>query len=152
MKDFIAFILLISAGFIIGQAFNLNKNEKTNTIENHSIDDRIVENRERGNRESDKDNQLREGTVTAYTSRPEETDSSPYTTADGTNLSQTYSCVVANNVLPFGTKVEIEGIGVCEVHDRGAKRHGGNWFDVYMGNDLKRAKEFGKRNMKYRIL
>lgn len=89
---------------------------------------------------------------TAYTSKAAQTDSSPYITADGTNLKKEFGCVVAHNSLPFGTKVEIEGIGTCEVHDRGAARHGESWFDVYMGNDDQRAIEFGKKELEYKIL
>jgi 3D (Asp-Asp-Asp) domain-containing protein len=90
--------------------------------------------------------------VTAYTSRVEETDSSPYTTASGVNLKERFDCIVAHNSLPFGTKVAIDDIGVCEVQDRGAKRNGANWFDVYFGNDVVRALEFGKRQLAFRVI
>ena len=39
---------------------------------------------------------------------------------------------VANNVLPLGTKVYIEGIGYRTVEDRGASWHQRNWFDEYL--------------------
>ena len=91
-------------------------------------------------------------TVTAYTSRVQETDSSPYITASGVNLKKRFDCIVAHNSLPFGTRVAIDDIGVCEVQDRGASRNGGNWFDVYFGNDLKRALEFGKRELVFRVI
>jgi 3D (Asp-Asp-Asp) domain-containing protein len=91
-------------------------------------------------------------TVTAYTSRVRETDSSPYITASGINLKERFDCIVAHNSLPFGTKVAIDDIGVCEVQDRGASRNGGNWFDVYFGNDVKRAIEFGKRKLSFRVI
>lgn len=38
----------------------------------------------------------------------------------------------ANNVLPSGTKIYIEGIGYRTVHDTGAEWHQSNWVDVYM--------------------
>ena len=38
----------------------------------------------------------------------------------------------ANNVLPSGTKIYIEGIGYRTVHDTGATWHRSNWVDVYM--------------------
>ena len=38
----------------------------------------------------------------------------------------------ANNVLPLGTKVYIEGIGYRTVEDRGASWHQRNWFDEYL--------------------
>ena len=90
--------------------------------------------------------------VTAYTSRVHETDSSPYITASGVNLKKRFDCIVAHNSLPFGTKVNIDDVGVCEVQDRGASRNGKNWFDVYFGNDVKRALEFGKRKLAFRVL
>ena len=40
----------------------------------------------------------------------------------------------ANNVLPSGTKIYIEGIGYRTVHDTGATWHRSNWVDVYMGD------------------
>lgn len=40
----------------------------------------------------------------------------------------------ANNVLPNGTKIYIEGIGERTVHDTGATWHQANWVDVYMGD------------------
>lgn len=40
----------------------------------------------------------------------------------------------ANNVLPSGTKIYIEGIGERTVHDTGADWHQANWVDVYMGD------------------
>ena len=94
----------------------------------------------------------RYATVTAYTSRVQETDSSPYITASGVNLKKRFDCIVAHNSLPFGTKVAIDDVGVCEVQDRGASRNGRNWFDVYFGNDVKRALEFGKRKLAFKVL
>jgi len=90
--------------------------------------------------------------VTAYTSRVEETDSSPYITANGTNLKKIYHCVIATNDYDFGTIINIETIGDCEVIDRMAKRFTGkNRIDVYMGNDLLRAREFGKRKLRIKV-
>jgi len=40
-------------------------------------------------------------TVTAYTSRGQETDSSPYITASGVNLKKRFDCIVAHNSHPF---------------------------------------------------
>lgn len=94
----------------------------------------------------------RYATVTAYTSRVQETDSSPYITASGVNLKNRFDCIVAHNTLPFGTKVAIDNLGICEVQDRGASRNGRSWFDVYFGNDVKRALEFGKRKLAFRVL
>jgi 3D (Asp-Asp-Asp) domain-containing protein len=60
--------------------------------------------------------------MTAYTSRPEETDSTPFITADGSHVRDG---IVACNFLPFGTKVRIPtlfGDKIFEVHDRMNKR------------------------------
>jgi 3D (Asp-Asp-Asp) domain-containing protein len=92
------------------------------------------------------------GIFTAYTSRRSETKSNPYITADGSDLRKKTSCVVANNKLQMGTKVEIEGFGICEVRDRIGFRSAANRFDIYMGQNLSRAREFGKRRLLYRII
>jgi 3D (Asp-Asp-Asp) domain-containing protein len=90
--------------------------------------------------------------VTAYTSRVAETDNDPYITADGTNLKKIYHCVIATNDYEFGTIINIATIGDCEVVDRMADKYTGkNRIDVYMGNDLLRAKEFGKRRLKIKV-
>ncbi|MBD3252034.1 hypothetical protein GF380_06350, partial [Candidatus Uhrbacteria bacterium] len=55
--------------------------------------------------------------MTAYTSRPEETDDTPFITADGSHVRDG---IVAANFLPFGTKVRIPslfGDQIFEVHD-----------------------------------
>ena len=94
----------------------------------------------------------KKGIFTAYTSRSKETDNTPYTTADGSDLRKLPSCVVANNKIKMGTKVEIQGFGTCEVHDRMKPKYAGNRFDIYMGHNVKGAKEFGKRRLAYRII
>ncbi len=72
-------------------------------------------------------------------------------TADGTGLKKSSSCIVANNKLKLGTKIRIEGIGTCEVHDRIGKRMEANRFDIFMDTDLKSAKGFGKRKLRYTV-
>lgn len=49
---------------------------------------------------------------------------------------------VANNVLPLGTTVYIEGIGYRTVEDRGASWHQRNWFDEYL-HDPSACEQFG---------
>jgi 3D (Asp-Asp-Asp) domain-containing protein len=56
--------------------------------------------------------------ITAYTSSPEETDDTPFITASG---SRTRDGVVATNILPFGTRVQIPslfGDKIFTVEDR----------------------------------
>jgi 3D (Asp-Asp-Asp) domain-containing protein len=94
----------------------------------------------------------RMGIFTAYTSRPRETSRQPYITADQTNLKEHRACVVANNRLKLGTKIQIKGIGTCEIHDRIGRTMGANHFDIYMGNDVQGAKKFGTRKLQYSII
>lgn len=79
--------------------------------------------------------------ITAYTSSPEETDSTPYTTA---YLTQVREGIVATNMLPFGTKIripEVFGERVFTVEDKMHRRKQ-NFVDIWMP-DKQMAKEFG---------
>lgn len=102
--------------------------------------------------DAERENVRIRGVFSAYTSRAEETDGSPYITADGTDLRGIFSCVVASNDYPFGTVIKIDSIGECVVHDRMNKRYTGqNRIDIYFGNDVKRALEFGRRELYFEI-
>jgi 3D (Asp-Asp-Asp) domain-containing protein len=82
--------------------------------------------------------------LTAYTSRVEECDATPFTTADGSHVRDG---IIAANFLKFGTKVRIPalfGDKVFEVHDRMNKRFP-NRVDVWM-DDLTAARQFGVRH------
>ena len=69
-------------------------------------------------------------TITFYTSLPDEGGGLGLT-ASGKNVS--YG-MVANNHLPFGTKIQLEGLGVFTVEDRGSKTHfkDPNKLDVFI--------------------
>jgi len=70
--------------------------------------------------------------VTAYSSTPEETDDTPFVTASNTLVR---SGIVANNALPFGTRVrlpEIFGDRLLEVEDRMHWRKADNQVDVWL--------------------
>lgn len=88
--------------------------------------------------------------VTAYTSRPEETDDTPFITASGNYV---YDGVVAANFLPLGTRIRIPqhfGDRVFRVEDRMHERFDKTidiWFE-----DLDDAKKFGKRYATIEIL
>lgn len=69
--------------------------------------------------------------VTAYSSTPDQTDDTPFTTAQGTPVRDG---VLATNMLPFGTKVKIPalfGDKVFTVEDRMHPRKKG-FVDVWM--------------------
>ncbi len=65
--------------------------------------------------------------LTAYSSSIDETWGDPYITASGERVRDG---IVANNCLPFGTIVEIDGM-YFEVLDRKNSRYGCEWFDIW---------------------
>lgn len=81
--------------------------------------------------------------VTAYASEVDETDSTPFITADGSHV---HDGVVATNLLPFGTKVMIPslfGDKVFTVHDRMNVKFSHN-IDIWMAT-RQDAIDFGVR-------
>jgi 3D (Asp-Asp-Asp) domain-containing protein len=79
--------------------------------------------------------------ITAYASVPEETSDHPFITASGEHV---YDGVVASNILPFGTKIQIPGLfgnKVFVVEDRMNRRFK-NTIDIWMPSKLA-AKDFG---------
>lgn len=78
--------------------------------------------------------------VTAYSSSPDETDDTPFTTASNQTVRDG---IVANNCLPFGTKVRIGG-NEFEVQDRMNRKYGCEHFDVWMPSKHL-ALEYGKQ-------
>lgn len=94
-------------------------------------------------------------TVTAYNSVPWQTDASPCISADGSNICKLkergeQSCAAA---LPFGTKVNVPGFGVCTVRDRLAPKFSYR-IDLYFGgaDQIKAAKQWGKRHVEVAVL
>jgi hypothetical protein len=85
------------------------------------------------------------GTFYTYNAEAGQTDENPYKTASGKIVKDGY---VANNCLAFGTKIEVEGIGVLEVQDRMNSRYGCNDFDVFREN----PKDNFKKSLNYLIL
>jgi 3D (Asp-Asp-Asp) domain-containing protein len=72
--------------------------------------------------------------LTAYSSSPEETDDSPFITASGKLVRDG---IIANNLLPFGTKIRIPklyGNKVFTVEDRMSSKKASHQFDVWMPN------------------
>lgn len=100
----------------------------------------------------DKKTNSLEVTATAYTSTANETDSSPSITAWGDTLKPGMKAIAVSRDLiemglSHGVKVTIDGLeGTYTVLDKMNKR----WtqkIDIYMGTDVKRAKEWGKRRI-----
>ena len=85
------------------------------------------------------------GTFYTYNAEESQTDGNPYRTANGKIVKDG---IVANNCLAFGTKIEVEGLGVLEVQDRMNSRYGCNDFDVFREN----PKDNFKKSLNYLIL
>ena len=93
-----------------------------------------------------------EVTATAYTSKARETDSTPSLTAWGDTLKPGMKAIsVSRDLIKMGlsheTKVSIDGLdGTYIVLDKMNKK----WtkkIDIYMGEDVNKAKEWGKRKV-----
>ena len=88
--------------------------------------------------------------VTAYSSTPDQTDDSPFITANGTHVRDG---IIAANFLPFGTKVrfpEYSGDKIYTVQDRMAKKNS-HKIDIWMptrGDAL----QFGVKKLAYEIV
>lgn len=88
--------------------------------------------------------------ITAYSSTPDQTDDSPFITANGTYV---YDGLVAANFLPFHAKIQIPdyfGDKIFTVEDRMNRRFQ-NRVDVWFP-DRQSALEFGHRVLKIKIL
>lgn len=93
---------------------------------------------------------VREVQVTAYSSTPDQTDSTPFITASGT---RTRDGIVATNFLPIGTRIQIPelfGKKVFVVEDRMHPRKK-NFVDVWMPS-RSQALRFGIHETKIVVL
>lgn len=94
-------------------------------------------------------------TVTMYTSRVQETDSTPEIGATGENIWHLYQKGIntcASNDLPFGTKVTVPNLGTCIIKDRMNRRYTGKGhLDWYLGYATNDALKYGKRNVQVMI-
>lgn len=80
--------------------------------------------------------------ITAYSSTVEQTDSSPFVTASGSTVKDG---TVANNLLPFGTKIrvpELYGDKVFTVEDRMNRKKGNYHLDIWFASTHE-AQHFG---------
>lgn len=85
------------------------------------------------------------GTFYTYNAEPEQTDGNPYRTASGRIVKDG---IVANNCLPFGSRILVDGIGELEVQDRMNSRYDCDDFDVFRENPNQNF----KKTLKYTIL
>jgi 3D (Asp-Asp-Asp) domain-containing protein len=92
-------------------------------------------------------------TVTAYNSLAYQTSADPNITAWGDSLVPGMKCIaVSRDLISRGlkhnTRVKIEGFdGIFLVKDKMNKRWK-NRIDIYMDNDVKKAKKWGKRKLR----
>lgn len=85
------------------------------------------------------------GIFYTYNAEESQTDGNPYRTASGRIVRDG---IVANNCLDFGTKIDVEGVGILDVQDRMNSRYGCNDFDVFRENPNQNF----KKTLKYTIL
>jgi 3D (Asp-Asp-Asp) domain-containing protein len=89
--------------------------------------------------------------ITAYTSTPDQTDSTPDIAASGKHV---YDGMIAANWLPFGTKVKIPalyGDKIFTVDDRMNKRYGYGRMDVWLDTSKAEARKFGVKRVEIEV-
>jgi 3D (Asp-Asp-Asp) domain-containing protein len=89
--------------------------------------------------------------ITAYTSTPDQTDSTPDIGASGKHV---YDGMIAANWLPFGTKVKIPalyGDKIFTVDDRMNKRYGYGRMDVWLDASRAEAMKFGVKRVEIEV-
>lgn len=89
--------------------------------------------------------------ITAYTSTPDQTDSTPDIAASGKHV---YDGMIAANWLPFGTKVKIPalyGDKIFTVDDRMNKRYGYGRMDVWLDVGRAEAIKFGVKRVEIEV-
>lgn len=135
-------IALLTFGFIILiSLIKLNYNQITYNTEKAKVyDELLVEFQER-----------KVGVIVSYyTANPDETDSEPCITADGTNICGTDEKIIACNWLPFDTFVRIDG-EIYRVADRMNRRYGEPYIDILVGSK-EEAFKLGRQNKVIYIL
>jgi 3D (Asp-Asp-Asp) domain-containing protein len=84
------------------------------------------------------------GIFSAYNAEVGQTDADPFSMASGRRV---YDGAIANNCLPFGTKVEVNGKAYT-VEDRMNVRYGCDHFDIFMWSKAD-ALKFGRKTLEY---
>ena len=90
-------------------------------------------------------------TITAYSSTPDQTDDTPFITASGKHVKDG---IIANNMLPFGTKVMIPGLygnKIFTVEDRMASYKSKYHIDIWMPTRTS-ALNFGVKTTEIEVL
>jgi 3D (Asp-Asp-Asp) domain-containing protein len=87
------------------------------------------------------------GIFTEYTATVSQTDNTPTITASNQKIREG---IVANNCLPFGTKIEINN-NIYVIQDRMNERYGCENFDIYVRRYAE-ARHFGRQILKYEIM
>jgi 3D (Asp-Asp-Asp) domain-containing protein len=91
------------------------------------------------------------GTITAYTSTPDQTDGNPFVTASGKRV---HDGIIAANGLPFGTVIKIPSLFGDKrfvVQDRMNARYEFGHFDVWLETTRKEALKFGVKHVTVEI-
>jgi len=104
-----------------------------------------------GNQESSKVAYTLTSVATAYSSTPDQTDSTPFITANGMYV---YDGLIAANFLALGTKVKIPehfGDKIFTVNDRMNARYGHGRIDIWM-KSREEAKVWGVKRVKLEII
>ncbi len=89
--------------------------------------------------------------ATAYSSTPDQTDASPYTTSNGKPV---YDGLIAANWLPYNTKIRIPdyfGEKIFTVNDRMNARYKTGRMDLWMKSRAD-ARQFGARRVRIQIV
>jgi len=89
--------------------------------------------------------------ITAYSSTPEETDDTPFITASGKSVADG---VVANNMLPLGTKIkipELYGDKIFVVEDRMNVKKSDYHIDIWLPSKIL-ALSFGVKTTEIEVL
>jgi len=89
--------------------------------------------------------------VTAYSSTPDQTDDTPFITANGLRV---YDGLIAANWLPFGTQVkfpDLFGDKIFTVNDRMNEKYGFGRVDIWMDAPKDEVREFGVKRLKMEI-
>lgn len=96
--------------------------------------------------EAEKEPEAHQGNFSAYNSEPGQTDDDPYTMANGKTV---HPGAIANNCLPFGSKIELNG-QTYTVEDRMNRRFGCDHFDIWMP-EKHQALSFGRQTLTYTV-